>query len=74
MVHKSQGQESRRALAILRLAEIASVAQVAKQVEAARSTLYRGAGWHALQDEAGLIPSKGGRPKSGVAHELMDRE
>lgn len=72
MVQKSHGQEARRALAILRLAEGVAVAQVAKQVEAARSTVYRWVGWYRLEGEAGLIPSAGGRPQSSVTQEVIE--
>jgi transposase len=72
MVQKCQGQQARRALAILRLAEGAPVARVAEHVEAARSTIYRWMGWYHLEGEAGLTPSQGGRPQSSVTQEVMD--
>lgn len=73
LVQKSQGQECRRALAVLRLAEGATATEVAKQVAAARSTIYRWAGWYRLHGENGLTPSVGGRPQSSVTDEVVNK-
>lgn len=65
--------EGRRALAILRLMDGATVAQVSGLLEAARSSVYRWAKRYQQFGLAGLLSATRGRVHRTVTHELIER-
>ena len=72
MVRKpSDTEEGRRALALLRLMDGASVAEVASLVEAARSSVYRWTDRYREQGVSGLCTGARGRSRRTVTHEVI---
>ena len=73
MAQRSKDREvARRALAVLALLNGRSVSEVAESMAAARSTVYRWAGWFMRDGTAGLRRSHGGRARYTVTDELLD--
>lgn len=73
MVHRSRCREEvRRALAILRLAEGQSVSEVARLVEAARSSVYRWLEAFRRDGVSGLRQGRRGRGRSTVNRHLVE--
>lgn len=62
---------ARRALAVLALLNGRSVAQVSASMAAARSSVYRWAGWFVESGVRGLERDPGGRPRSSVTDECL---
>jgi len=71
MVHKGKGGESRRALAILHLAQGETVSAVSRTLHVARSTLYRWIGWYQVAGEDGLKERRRGRSPWSVTQEVL---
>lgn len=72
MIHKSRDRdEVRRATALLNLMEGASVAETARRLAAARSTVYRWVGWYQEGGIDALCSVPRGRRESTVTGELV---
>lgn len=72
LAHRGKGPESRRALAVLLVAEGTSVTEVAQVIKAGRSSVYRWLGWYELEGEEGLIAhQEGNRDPRSVSEEVV---